>query len=129
MAMLVVLAIVTVGGVMIADFNEDYGTSYSIGLSTATTDELVNLTNTLESSIETGSTEDTSYWINFEYTWQILKVTVNLIWDFIGGNWIDTLFSYLMIPTSFAVAKLLKVGWFILVSLALVAAVLKVRSI
>jgi hypothetical protein len=103
-------------------FNLDYGKSNSVGLLTNDTmNDLIGYQTTAQNEIGSGEASFTSAaGMTLSSSWTLLKAAINIIWNFITGEWLEIVCTYMHLPS--VVALLLR----ILYSLSMVWIIIKI---
>jgi len=88
---LAVLLLISLTALGMNAMNEKYDKDYNLGLDTS---ELTKLESTLGASknlTDGGAVEQTDGGLSLTSSWAIGKGILNLLWDFVGGSWINNL--------------------------------------
>jgi hypothetical protein len=125
LSVIIVLAI----GFIFVDLNDIHGGSYSIGLGTDDTIAAVNnLQTVLQNKTNTGTASfGTVAGITLSSSWDIVVTILSLIWNFISGNWINTICLYINPAFPPIIALLLRGLYFLSIGFILLKILFKVR--
>ena len=113
------ILVVVMLGIAISSLNADYDKDNQLGFGVNTsTDKFDNLQGSLKSQMEGGDAEfDATEGLTFKASWAMFKSTIDAVWSFITGGWIEELVSNMHLPAE--VGKRMRMLYFI--SLILIA--------
>jgi hypothetical protein len=120
-----VLIVILFGGV-VASFNGMYGKNNEIGLGTnTTTEQFKDYQGTIAEQTEGGEVQFVSDGLTLKSSWNIIKSGISIIWNFFTGGWIETLVSYMKLPSE--VALIFRVLYFISIGFIILKILFKVK--
>lgn len=124
------LVFVAVIGIIIGSMNSWYGQSYSLGLSDNETEQLfIDYQDSSEQKIQGGEVEfDASQGVTLKSSYGLVTDILSVIWNFLTGGWIESLFSLLGAGASgMALARALRILYFLSLVFALLYALFKIK--
>lgn len=124
--LLSLLFVIILAGV-IGNFNVIYNQSHQIGLGTNTTEMAMrDYEDTLQSQVEGGEVDFNSQTgITLKSSWGIIKQSVNIIWNFITGGWIEQTVEMMKLPVY--VAVIFRILYFLSLGFIILKILFKVR--
>ena len=95
----ILLIFLFAGGAVISSLNSDYGKNNNLPFGNQTTDIYKNMSSYAQSSRGSGgiggTITQTVLGTDLTTAWNLFKSFVDIIWDFIIGNWIPTILEYI----------------------------------
>jgi len=122
------ILVVMVLGIIIGGMNVKYGEDHQIGLGGNTTkNAFIDYQSTLEREISGGEAVfDAQSGLTLKSSWGIIKAGITIIWDFFTGGWIETIVSYMMLPS--AVAIIFRLLYFLSIGYIILKILFKVKA-
>ena len=119
-----ILLIIIVGNMNILhDQNKDATFGFS---SNSTLTGLKDYQSTLESSIKEGESSTSSITgLSLSSTWEMIKAGINIVWDFLIGNWVRGAVKLIRLPTD--VGIILQILYVLSVGFIAIKLLLKVK--
>lgn len=128
-AIMLSIAFVAVLGIIIGAMNHDYNKNYDVGLSTnASETAFIEYQSTAQTQVQGGEVDfNADQGITLKSSYGLAKDAINIVWQFIGGGWIETLASYWNVgEAGMLLAKAFRIIYFLSAVFALLYALFKV---
>lgn len=128
---LLMLAFLTVFGIVVAGFNTQYGKNYNVGLTDESNAEqlFIEYQDTAEQQIKGGDVEfDADQGITLKSSYGITKDAINIVWTFISGGFIEQLAELWGVgQAGMVLAKAIRIIYFLSLVSALLYALFKIK--
>lgn len=128
-AILLCIAFIAIFGIIISSMNHDYNQNYNVGLSTNSSEAaFIEYQSTAQTQVQGGEVDfNAQNGITLKSSYGLAKDAINIVWQFIGGGWIETLASYWNVgEAGMLLAKALRIIYFLSAVFALLYALFKV---
>lgn len=123
------LLFLTIFGLVVAGFNLQYGQNYNLGINgTSTEQRFIQYQDTAQQQIKGGDVAfDAQQGISLKNSYGLAVDAISVVWDFLSGGFIENIISLLNLgATGVALAKTLRILWFISLVFALLYGLFKV---